>query len=218
VDELQFEAGADRLGAILLRPERARLLYVLAHGAGADMRHRFLQQIAEALADREVATFRFQFPYTQARRRRIDPPAMLHGAIRAAVRAASNAAPGLPVVAGGKSMGGRMTTQAQAEAPLEGVRGIALLGFPLHPAREPSVTRAEHLPRVGIPLLFLQGTRDDLADLSLLRPIVERLPRAELRIIEGADHSFHVLRRSGRTDDKVLAELATAIAEWGAQL
>jgi predicted alpha/beta-hydrolase family hydrolase len=124
----------------------------------------------------------------------------------------------LPIVAGGKSMGGRMTTQAQAEAPLPGVRGIALLGFPLHPAREPSVGRAEHLPRVGIPMLFLQGTRDELADLSLLRPIVERLPRAELRVIGSADHSFHVLRRSGRTDDQVLAELADAIANWGSRL
>jgi predicted alpha/beta-hydrolase family hydrolase len=218
VDELQFEAGGERLDAILLRPQRARLLYVLAHGAGADMRHRFLQQIAEALAHRAVATFRFQFPYTQARRRRIDPPAVLHGAVRAAVRAASNAAPGLPVLAGGKSMGGRMTTQAQAEAPLEGVRGIALLGFPLHPAREPSVARAEHLPRVRVPLLFLQGTRDELADLLLLRPIVERLPQTDLRVIEGADHSFHVLRRSGRTDEEVLAELADAIAAWGETL
>ena len=218
MDELQFEAGADRLDAILLRPHGAGLLYVLAHGAGADMRHRFLQRIAEALADRGVATFRFQFPYTQARRRRIDPPAVLHGAIRAAVRAASSAAPELPLIAGGKSMGGRMTTQAQAEAPLPGARGIALLGFPLHPARDQSVARAEHLPRVRIPMLFLQGTRDELADLSLLNPIVEKLPRAVLRVIEGADHSFHVLRRSGRTDEEVIAELASAIAEWGSRL
>src|SRR5438874_9369379 len=218
VDELRFEAGADRLDAILLRPRGARLLYVLAHGAGSDMRHRFLQRIAEALADRDVATFRFQFPYTQAGRRRPDPPAVLHDAVRAAVRAASDAAPGLPILAGGKSMGGRMTTQAQAEAPLPGVRGIALLGFPLHPARAPSIERAEHLTRVDVPLLFLQGTRDELADLALLRAVLSRLPRAELRVIQGADHSFHVLRRSGRTDAQVIAELASTIAEWGSKL
>jgi predicted alpha/beta-hydrolase family hydrolase len=124
----------------------------------------------------------------------------------------------LPIIAGGKSLGGRMTTQAQAEASLPGARGIALLGFPLHPARDPSVARAEHLPRAGIPMLFLQGTRDELADLSLLSPIVEKLPRAELHVVEGADHSFHVLRRSGRTDAQVIAELAGAIAEWGSRL
>jgi predicted alpha/beta-hydrolase family hydrolase len=218
VDELRFEAGPDRLDALLLRPVEARLLYVLAHGAGADMRHPFLQRIAEALAELQVATFRFQFPYTQAGRRRPDEAAILRGAVRAAVSAASAAAPGLPVIAGGKSMGGRMTTQAQAEAPLTGVRGIALLGFPLHPARRPATSRAEHLARVDSPLLFLQGSRDDLADLSLLRPIVSSLPRAQMRVIEGADHSFHVLRRSGRTDPEVLDELAAAIADWGTKL
>jgi uncharacterized protein len=218
VDELRFDAGADRLDGLLSRPDRARLLYVIAHGAGADMRHAFLQRIAEALADEGVATFRFQFPYTQARRRRIDPKPVLHDAVRAAIRAASSAAPGLPIVAGGKSMGGRMTTQAQADAPLPGVRGIALLGFPLHPARAPSIERAEHLTRVDVPLLFLQGTRDELADLALLRPVLSRLRRAELRVIQGADHSFHVLRRSGRTDMEVIAELASAIAEWASKL
>ena len=132
--------------------------------------------------------------------------------------AAHDAAPDLPLIAGGKSMGGRMTTQAQAEAPLPGIRGIALLGFPLHPARRPSIARAEHLPRVEVPLLFLQGTRDELADLSLLRPVVSALPRAEMRVIEGADHSFHVLRRSGRSDADVIAELAAAVAEWSGGL
>jgi len=134
------------------------------------------------------------------------------------VSAAHDAAPDLPLIAGGKSMGGRMTTQAQAEAPLPGIRGIALLGFPLHPARRPSIARAEHLPRVEVPLLFLQGTRDELADLSLLRPVVSALPRAEMRVIEGADHSFHVLRRSGRSDADVIAELAAAVAEWSGGL
>ncbi|HWE25053.1 MAG TPA: alpha/beta family hydrolase [Myxococcales bacterium] len=218
MDELRFEAGADRLDALLLRPDEARLLYVLAHGAGADMRHVFLHRIAEALADSGVATFRFQFPYTQAKRRRPDEPTVLRGAVRAAVSAAHRAAPDLPLIAGGKSMGGRMTTQAQAEAPLAGARGIALLGFPLHPARRPSTSRAEHLPRVEVPLLFLQGTRDDLADLSLLRPIVGALPRAQMRVIEGADHSFHMLKRSGRSDADVISELAAAVAEWGAGL
>jgi uncharacterized protein len=215
VREVGFSAGGERLEALLLRPEGARLLYVLAHGAGAGMRHAWLQRMAEALAGEGVATFRYQFPYMQAGRRRIDPQEVLHAAVRAAVAAAQDAAPELPVIAGGKSFGGRMTTQTQAEAPLPGVRGIALLGFPLHPAGAPSVKRAEHLPRVAIPLLFLQGTRDELADLSLLRPIVEQLPRAHLRIIDGADHSFHVPKRSGRTDPDVLCELARAVAEWG---
>ena len=194
------------------------MLYVLAHGAGADMRHAFLQRIAEALAEVAVATFRFQFPYTQAGRRRPDDAAVLRGAVRAAVNAAREVAPDLPMIAGGKSMGGRMTTQAQADAPLPGVRGLALLGFPLHPARRPATSRAEHLARVDVPQLYLQGTRDELADLSLLRPVLSTLPRAELRVIEGADHSFHVLRRSGRTDAEVIRELATAIANWGGEL
>jgi uncharacterized protein len=218
VDELSFAAGAEWLEALFLRSSGARLLYVLAHGAGAGMRHRFLQQVAEALAEERVATFRYQFPYAQAGRRRPDPPAVLHGAVRAAVEAARGAAPDLPLIAGGKSFGGRMTTQAQADAALPGVRGIALLGFPLHPAGSPSVARADHLARLDVPLLFLQGTRDELADLALLRPIVEKLPRAELRIFEGADHSFHVLKRSGRTDAEVVADLAGAVAEWGSAL
>jgi len=218
VREVRFTAGGDRLDALLLRPSRARLLYVLAHGAGAGMRHPFLQRIAEALAEEGVATFRYQFPYSQAGRRRVDPPDVLRRANRAAVPAAHESAPDLPLIAGGKSFGGRMTTQAQAESPLPGVRGIALLGFPLHPARMRSVKRAEHLPFVELPLLFLQGTRDEQADLSLLRPIVERLPRAHLRMIEGADHSFHVLKRSGRTDADVVRELARALAEWSTEL
>jgi uncharacterized protein len=218
VDELRFEAGAHRLDALFLRPAGARLLYVLAHGAGADMRHSFLQRMADALAAVSVATFRFQFPYTQAKRRLPDGASVLRGAVRVAVSAAHDAAADLPIIAGGKSMGGRMTTQAHAEEALPHVRGIALLGFPLHTARQPATSRAEHLARVDVPMLFLQGTRDDLADLSLLQPIVSKLPRAQLRVIEGADHSFHLLKRSGRTDEQVLAELAGAIAEWGSAL
>jgi len=218
VPELVFSSGGERLDALFLRPSGARLLYVLAHGAGAGMRHAFMEAMAEALAAEGVATFRYQFPYTQAGRSRPDRPATLHATVRAAAAAAQEAAPDLPLVAGGKSMGGRMTTQAQADAPLPGVRGIALLGFPLHPAGAPSVKRAEHLPRIAVPLLFLQGTRDDLADLSLLRPIVDKLPRAHLRIVDGADHSFHVLKRSGRTDPEVLRELAHALADWGSSL
>jgi len=218
VREVGFSAGGARLDAVFLRPEGARLLYVLAHGAGAGMRHPFLVAIAEALAQEGVASFRYEFPYMQDRRKRPDPPAVLHEVVRAAVLAAREAAPDLPLIAGGKSFGGRMTTQAQADAPLPGVRGIALLGFPLHPAGAPSVKRADDLARVEVPLLFLQGTPDELADLGLLRPIVEKLPRAELRIVEGADHSFHVLKRSGRTDADVLRELARAVAEWGSGL
>ena len=216
--EVGFIAGEARLDALFLRPAGARLHYVLAHGAGAGMRHAFMEACAQALAEEGVATFRYEFPYMQAGRKRPDPPAVLHGTVQAAVLAAEAAAPDLPLIAGGKSFGGRMTTQAQAAAPLPGVRGIALLGFPLHPAGAPSMKRAEHLPRVTVPLLFLQGTRDELADLSLLRPIVEKLPRADLRIIEGADHSFHVLKRSGRTDAEVLRELARTVADWGSSL
>jgi predicted alpha/beta-hydrolase family hydrolase len=218
VPEVNFSAGGARLDALFLRPAGARLLYVLAHGAGAGMRHPFLEAIAVALAEEGVATFRYEFPYMQDGRKRPDAPAVLHGTVRAAVLAAQEAAPDVPLIAGGKSFGGRMTTQSQADAPLPGVRGIALLGFPLHPAGAPSVKRAEHLPRVMAPLLFLQGTRDELADLSLLRPVVEKLPQAHLRIVEGADHSFHVLKRSGRTDADVLRELARAVAEWGSGL
>jgi predicted alpha/beta-hydrolase family hydrolase len=218
VPEVSFTAGGARLDALFLRPAGARLLYVLAHGAGAGMRHPFLEAIAEALAEEGVASFRYEFPYMQDGRKRPDPPAVLHETVRAAVLAAREAAPDLPLIAGGKSFGGRMTTQAQADAPLPGVRGIALLGFPLHPAGAPSVKRADHLARVEVPLLFLQGTRDELADLALLRPVVERLPRARLHIVDGADHSFHALKRSGRTDAEVLRELARAVAEWESAL
>src|SRR5213596_3157601 len=214
-------ASADvRVGdvsGLLLRPADARLLYVLAHGAGAGMRHPFLESLAQRLADRSVATLRYQFPYMERRASRPDPPAVAAATVRAAVEEAARVAPGLPLVAGGKSFGGRMTSTAQAEDPLPGVRGLVFLGFPLHPPGRAGDQRAEHLAQVQVPMLFLQGTRDDFADLKLLRPLVQRLgARATLHLVEGGDHSFHVLKRSGRTDADVMGEIADAIAEWSA--
>ncbi len=207
--------GGARVSGLLLRPPGARWLYVLAHGAGAGMHHPFLETIARALAERDVATLRYQFPYMERRASRPDPPALAAAAVRAAVSEAARLAPGLPLVAGGKSFGGRMTSTAQAEEPLPGVRGLVFLGFPLHPPGRPGDARAEHLARVQIPMLFLQGTRDDFADLKLLTPLVQRLgARATLHLVEGGDHSFHVLKRSGRTDADVLEELAAAVEEW----
>ena len=216
--ETGFESGtsAGRVSALLLRPPDAWLLYVLAHGAGAGMRHAFMEDVARRLAARGVATFRYQFPYVEAGGKRPDPPRILQATVRAAVAAAAAAAPDLPLIAGGKSLGGRMTSSAAAQRPLEGVRGIAFLGFPLHPPKKPAIERAAHLDDVGVPMLFLQGTRDDLADLDLIRQVHARLgERATLHVVEGADHSFHVLKRSGRTDAEVLDELADVVAEWG---
>ena len=207
------------VSAILRRPARPKALYVLAHGAGADMRHVFMEAIAARLATRGVATLRYQFPYTEAKSRRIDPEPKLLAAVRAAVAAGREAAGDLPLIAGGKSMGGRMTSRAAAAAPLDGVRGIAFLGFPLHPAGQPGTKRADHLEQVRTPLLFLNGTRDTLADLTLLTPIVARLgARATLHVVDGADHGFHVLKRSGRDDDAVLDELADTVATWAGGL
>ncbi len=215
--ELHLEVGESvgRASALLVRPARARWLYVLAHGAGAGMRHPFLEAVARALAHREVATFRYQFPYMERRDGRPNPPGVLEATVRAAVRAAASAAPGLSLVAGGKSLGGRMTSSAAARHPLDGVQGLVFLGFPLHPPKRPASERAQHLDAVSVPMLFLQGTRDDLADLSLLEPVCRRLgPRATLHVVEGADHSFRVLKRSGRTDTQVLDELVGAVAGW----
>ncbi len=197
---------------ILQKPERAWALYVLAHGAGAGMRHPFLQKLADALAAEGVATLRYEFPYMEAGGRRIDPKPVLEGRVREAVVAAAEQ--GLPVFAGGKSMGGRMTSQAQAGEPLPGVRGIGFVGFPLHPAGEPATSRADHLREVRVPMLFLQGTRDELAELRLLRPIVEALPQATLHIVDDADHSFHVRKKSGRDDAQVMLELVKTFAQW----
>ena len=211
--------GAGEVSGLLLRPDGGRLLYVLAHGAGAGMRHPFLETIAQLLGERGVGTLRYQFPYMERRASRPDPPAVAAEAVRAAVAEAGRVAPGLPLVAGGKSFGGRMTSTAQAEAPLPGVRGLVFLGFPLHPPGRPGDSRAEHLAQVQVPMLFLQGSRDDFADLKLLRPVVKRLgERATLHIVEGGDHSFKVLKRSGRTEADVMGELADAIVEWTGRL
>jgi len=207
--------GGPRVSGLLMRPPGARWLYVLAHGAGAGMRHPFLEAIAQRLAERDIATLRYQFPYMEQRARRLDPPALAAAAVRAAVMEAARAAPGVPLVAGGKSFGGRMTSTAQASEPLPAVRGLVFLGFPLHPPGRLGNERAEHLARVQVPMLFLQGTRDDFADLKLLRPVVKRLgTRATLHLVDGGDHSFRVLKRTGRTDVDVMGELVGAIVEW----
>jgi len=211
---IRVSGGID-VSTLLLQPARQTALYVLAHGAGAGMRHSFMEAIAQRLAAQGIGTLRYQFPYTERGSRRPDPEPLLLATVRAAVAAGREAAGAFPLLAGGKSMGGRMTSRAAAAEPLPGVAGLVFLGFPLHPAGQPGVSRAEHLARVGIPMLFLQGTRDTLADLTLLGPVIERLgDRATLRVIEHADHSFHVLNRSGRTDEQVLDELAVATAEW----
>jgi hypothetical protein len=197
---------------ILRRAPDSFCLYVLAHGAGAGMRHPFLEALAEALAAQRVATLRYEFPYMEDGKRRIDPPPVLHARVREAVEAA--ALEGLPLFAGGKSMGGRMTSQAQALEALAGVRGLAFVGFPLHPAGQPGTQRAAHLSGVRLPMLFLQGTRDELADLALLRPVVEGLPQATLHLVEDADHSFHVRKKSGHSDSEVLDELSRTFAGW----
>jgi len=201
---------------LLVAPADSRALLVLAHGAGAGMRHAFLERIAQALAARKVATFRYEFLYMEkggGRGGRPDPPAVAAARVREAVAAA--AVPGLPLFAGGKSFGGRMTSTAAAESPLPGVRGLVFLGFPLHPPGQPGIGRAEHLDRVTVPMLFLQGTRDTFAQLPLLEPVIARLkPRATLHLIDGGDHSFKVPKSSGRTPEDVMNELADTIAAW----
>jgi len=219
--ELRFSVAetSGEVSALLVRPSDARLLYVLAHGAGAGMRHTFLESIAQRLADCGIATLRYQFPYMERRAGRPDPPAVAAATVRAAVMEATRVAPGLPLVAGGKSFGGRMTSTAQAEAPLPGVRGLLFLGFPLHPPGRPDDKRAEHLAQVRVPMLFLQGDRDEFADLTLLRPVVKRLgERATLHLIQGGDHSFKVLKSTGRTADQVMNELAATAFSWATSL
>lgn len=203
------------VSGLLERPANARACYVLAHGAGAGMQHRSMAAVAEGLAARGIATLRYQFPYMEQGKRRPDPPPLCHVTVRAAVAEAARLMPGLPLVAGGRSFGGRMTSQAQALAPLPGVRGLAFLAFPLHPAGAPADTRAEHLARVSIPMLFLTGTRDALAERTLLEPVVARLgERATLSLIEDADHSFQVRAQSGRNDAAVLDEVLDRLAAW----
>jgi len=204
---------------LLERPERANALFVCAHGAGAGMRHPFLNDLAAALAGRGIATLRYEFAYMAEGRKRVDPPAVAAARVREAVAAAADAAPGLPLFAGGKSFGGRMTSQAQAEAPLPQVRGLAFLGFPLHPPGKPSIARAEHLDRVAAPMLFLQGTRDEFAQLDLLRGVTDRLgARATVHLVEDGNHSFAVRKKmTGRTAAMVMDELADVLAAWMAE-
>ncbi|PYP51804.1 MAG: alpha/beta hydrolase [Gemmatimonadetes bacterium] len=212
---IAVDERAGDVSGLLVRPDGARLLYVLAHGAGAGMRHPFLETVARQLDGRGIATLRYQFPYMERRASRPDPPAVAAATVRAVVAEAARVAPGLPLVAGGKSFGGRMTSTAQAEEPLPGVRGLVFLGFPLHPPGRPDDKRAEHLAQVRIPMLFLQGDRDEFADLKLLKPVVKRLgDRATLHLVEGGDHSFHVLKRSGRTDADVMGELVQAMVDF----
>lgn len=213
---LSFEVAGGSVSALLQRPFDASALLVLGHGAGAGMRHVFMEEMAGLLGERGVATLRYQFPYMEAGRRYPNPQRILTATVRRAVEAAHAAAPDLPLFAGGKSMGGRMTSLAAADAPLAGVRGIAFLGFPLHGiGKPPGIERSEHLQQVELPLLFVQGTRDRLANLDFLCPVVEGLGgRATLHVVEGGDHSFKVLKRSGRTHEEVMAEVADTVAAW----
>src|SRR5712691_7713182 len=220
VEQLRFGVeGGGEVSALLCRPAKARWLLVLAHGAGAGMSHPFMEKLAGELAGVGVATLRYQFPYMEQRRRVPDAPAVLTATVVAAVRAAAEAARGLPLLAGGKSMGGRMTSQAAAQHPLDGVQGLVFFGFPLHPPNRPGTKRAEHLAKVTVPMLFLQGTRDTLADLNLLRPVCANLgSRATLHVIATADHSFHMLKSSGRSDADALRELAQTTASWALKI
>jgi hypothetical protein len=207
--------NATRVSGLLLAPPQARACYVLAHGAGAGMTHPFMAAVAAGLARRGLATLRYQFPYMEKGSKRPDPPKLAHATVRAAVAAAARLVPQLPLFAGGKSFGGRMTSQAQALSPLPGVRGLIFLGFPLHPAKRPARDRGQHLSDVHVPMLFLQGTRDALADLAELQPLCAALgKRATLTLFADADHSFHVPARSGRTDAQVLGEVLDALAAW----
>ena len=211
--------NSGNVSALLLVPPTAHQLLVLAHGAGAGMQHSFMESLATALADVHVATFRYQFPYIEQHRHVPDSPAVLTSTVIAAVATAHQLAPSLPLFAGGKSMGGRMTSQAAAKNSLAPARGIVFFGFPLHPPKRPSTKRADHLAQVKLPMLFLQGTRDTLADLTLLHPICGKLGSlATLHIIDSADHAFHVLKRSGKTDSQVLQELAQTTAAWASSL
>src|SRR5262249_44117819 len=209
VDDIRNVSG------LFLAPARARACYVFAHGAGAGMSHSFMAQVASELSERGIATLRYQFPYMEQRGKRPDPPKLAQATVYAAVAEAGRLAPALPLFAGGKSFGGRMTSQAQAGAPLPGVRGLVFLGFPLHPAGRPSDERAEHLSAVEVPMLFLQGSRDKLADLGLLQRLVERLgERASLRLLPDADHSFRVPARARRNDADVKRDMMDALAAW----
>ena len=201
--------------AILNGPDNPKACYVFAHGAGAGMRHPFMTEVAKGLAQRGIATMRYEFPYMERGSKRVDSPVVAQASVRSACREAAKRFAGVPIFAGGKSFGGRMTSQAQAESPLDGVRGLIFLGFPLHPPGKPSNDRAGHLSEVKIPMLFLQGMRDDLAQLALLQPLIDKLGDvATLELFEHADHSFHVPAKSGRNDAEVRAAMLDAMAGW----
>jgi uncharacterized protein len=216
IDKLKIEIGnAASVSALLLHPPQARACFVFAHGAGAGMTHPFMESVATGLGERGIATLRYQFPYMEQGSKRPDRPTVAHAAVRAAVAEAARLCPRLPLIAGGKSFGGRMTSQAQAMTPLAGVRGLAFLGFPLHPAGKPSDERAGHLADIHIPMLFVQGTSDKLAELTLLEPVIERLgPSASLYPVQAADHSFHVPARSGRNDREVMKDILDKLSAW----
>jgi predicted alpha/beta-hydrolase family hydrolase len=214
-EPLSIAVGDTTVSALLQIPAGARSCYVMAHGAGAGMTHPFMTAFAADLAARSIATLRYQFPYMEKGSRRPDPPKVAHATVRAAVAEAARRLPQLALCAGGRSFGGRMTSQAQAASPLPGVRGLAFLAFPLHPAGEPADARGEHLAEVLVPMLFLQGTRDELAHLPLLEALVARLgSRATLELLAEADHSFHVPARTGRRDPDVRADAVDALARW----
>ena len=206
---------AQRVSGLLQAPPEARACYIMAHGAGAGMTHPFMAATANELAERGIATLRYQFPYMEQGSKRPDTPKLAQATVRAAVAEASRLLPELALFAGGKSFGGRMTSQAQAASPLSGVRGLVFLGFPLHPAGRPSDERGAHLLAVQIPMLFMQGTRDQLADLQLLQTHVGQLgARATLKLFQDADHSFHVPARTGRKDSDIMVEMSDALADW----
>jgi predicted alpha/beta-hydrolase family hydrolase len=206
---------AGRVSGLLLAPQRAQALLVLAHGAGAGMRHHFMEDVAEKLAARAIATLRYQFPYMEKGIKRPDNDALLTATVRSAVAAAREQAPDLPLFAGGKSMGGRVTSLAVSKQAIEALRGLVFFGFPLHAAGRPGAERGKHLYNTNVPMLFVQGSRDSLADLRLLKPVCKGIgERAELLVVEGGDHSFHMLKSSGRSDDQVLDEIVSKAAAW----
>jgi hypothetical protein len=215
-EKLKLEVeSAIPVSALFLTPPQAKACFVFAHGAGAGFTHKFMEVVATGLCERGVATLRYQFPYMEKGSKRPDAPAVAHATVRAAVAEATRRCPELLIIAGGKSFGGRMTSQAQAIAPLAGVRGLAFLGFPLHAAGKPSSERAAHLSDIRVPMLFVQGTRDKLAELPLLEPVLESLrPRASLHLVQDADHSFHVPARSGRNDADVMGEILDNFSVW----
>ena len=214
--QINFQVGDHGIVSGLVQsPADPIACYVFAHGAGAGMRHSFMGAVSAGLAARGIATLRYQFPSMELGKKRPDPPPVAHAAVRAAVAQAAERFGSLPLFAGGKSFGGRMSSQAQALDPLPRVAGLVFVGFPLHPAGTPSTGRADHLADVRVPMLFVQGTRDELADLASIRGVVSKLGASStLMEIAEADHSFHVLRRSGRSDGEVLAELLDGMAAW----